>query len=277
VISQEELQELHTTLSAALLELVAAAPIVSFAVSVRSGPAGIVAAVAALEPPRLPLRIEHQANATIVTAPWHRQAQPVAYIVTPKRSDRLATAVEGDSLKILVPCRARAGDLEVIGDAGLFASIVDVCNPADPRWAAPTGDLGPMATTLVEIEQRSFELLNRERRRRGHVPIVWDARAQAMARRQSQDMARYRFVSHVGSDGNTLMQRLTAVELPALRTFENVGRAGGPGEMHLGFMTSPGHRDNLLEPTARAGGIGAAVDPVTHDLYVTQVLYQPKP
>jgi uncharacterized protein YkwD len=277
MISQDELQALHAALSTALLELAAAAPIDTFAVSVRSGPAGIVAAVAALEPPRLPLRLEHQARATIVTAPWSRQAQPVAYIVTPKRSDRLTAAVEGDSLKIVVPCGARNGDLEVTGGAGVFASIVDVCNPTNPRWAAATGDIGPMATTLVEIEQRSFELLNRERRRHGRVPIVWDARAQAMARRQSQDMARYRFVSHVGSDGNTLMQRLTHVALPALRTFENVGRAGGPGEMHQGFMTSPGHRENLLELTARAGGIGAAIDPVTHDLYLTQVLYQPKP
>lgn len=233
-LEQAELEVLHANLAAALLELATAAPLESFTVSVRSGPAGVVAALVALEPPR-----------------------------------------QGDSVKIVVPCQSRAGDLEVSG-AGLFASVVDVCNPTEPRWQAATSDLGPLASTAVEIEQRSFDLLNRERRRHGLVPITWDPRAQAMARRQARDMAEHRFVSHVGSDGSTLVDRLTAVALPAQRTYENVGRAGGPGEMHFGFMTSPGHRENLLAEPARAGGIGAAIDPLTREVYLAQVLYQPQ-
>lgn len=274
-LEQAQLEELHATLAAALLELATAAPLESFTVSVRSGPAGVVAALVALEPPRLPLRVEHLGRAAVVTAPWRGDIQPVAYIVTPARAQRLAPARQGDSVKIVVPCQSRAGDLEVSG-AGLFASVVDVCNPTEPRWQASTSDLGPLASTAVEIEQRSFDLLNRERRRHGLVPITWDTRAQAMARRQARDMAEHRFVSHVGSDGSTLVERLTAVALPAQRTYENVGRAGGPGEMHFGFMTSPGHRENLLAEPARAGGIGAAIDPVTREVYLAQVLYQPQ-
>lgn len=277
-LEQAQLEALHATLSTALLELAAAAPLESFTVAVRSGPAGVVAALVALEPPRLPLRIEYLARAAVVTAPWRGEAQPVAYIVTPSRSRRLAPARQGDSVKIVVPCASRAkdpGDLEVSG-AGLFASVVDVCNPMEPRWQAQTSDLGPIATTVVEIEQRSFDLLNRERRRHGLSPITWDPRAQAMARRQARDMAEHRFVSHVGSDGNTLGDRAAAVSLPMARTYENVGRAGGPGEMHFGFMTSPGHRENLLAEPAQAGGIGAAIDPLTREVYLAQVLYEPR-
>lgn len=276
-VTENELQELHDALARSLRELAAAAPLENFAVSVRSGPAGIVAAIAALEPPRLPLLVEHRDRRAIVTAPWHLLAKPAAYIVTPQRSERLSTAVEGDSVKIVVPCRTPAGDLEVLGQGGVFASIVDVCNPTDPRWAAHTGDVGPAATALVEVEQRSFELMNRERRLHDLPPLLWDERAQEMARKHSRDMAEHRFVSHVGFDGNTLVQRLTEVALPAAQTFENVGRSGGPGEMHFGFMTSAGHRDNLLAATATAGAVGVARDPVTQELYFTQVLYAPKP
>jgi hypothetical protein len=276
-VSEDELQELHEALSRSLLELAAAAPLESFAVSVRSGPAGIVAAVAAIEPPRLPLLVERDKGRVTVTAPWHHLAKPAAYLVTPQRSERLSAELEGTSVKIVVPCRAASGDLEVLGGGGVFASLVDVCNPTDPRWTIHTGDIGPAASALVEVEQRAFELLNRERRDHGLAPVIWDLTALEMARRHARDMAEHRFVSHVGFDGNTLEHRISDAGLPAARTFENVGRSGGPGEMHYGFMTSPGHRDNLLAPTARYAAVGAARDPVTKELYFTQVLYERRP
>lgn len=276
-ITESELQELHGALARSLLELAAAAPLESFAVSVRSGAAGIVAAVAAIEPPRLPLLVERERGRVTVSAPWHHLAQPAAYLVTPQRSERLVAQLEGSRVKIVVPCRGASGDLEVLGGGGVFASLVDVCNPTDPRWTTHSGDIGPAASALVEVEQRAFELLNRERRDHGLPPLVWDLTALEMARRHSRDMAEHRFVSHVGSDGNTLEQRIADVALPAARTFENVGRSGGPGEMHYGFMTSPGHRDNLLAAKARLGAVGAARDPVTKELYFTQVIYELRP
>lgn len=276
-VTEAEMQELHQALARSLVELAAAAPLESYAVSVRSGPAGIVAAVAAIEPPRLPLLVERQEGRVIVSAPWHHLAKPAAYLVTPRRSERLNADLDGTSVKIVVPCRAAAGDLEVLGGGGVFASLVDVCNPTDPRWATHSGDIGPAASALVEVEQRAFELLNRERRDHGLPPLVWDLAALGMARKHSRDMATHRFVSHVGHDGSTLEQRLADAGLQPARTFENVGRSGGPGEMHYGFMTSRGHRDNLLAKGARHGAVGAARDPVTKELYFTQVIYEQRP
>jgi uncharacterized protein YkwD len=274
-IDQEDLQALYRSLGPELRELVASAEVDSFAVSVRGGPGGVVAVVAALPPPRLPFNVEHQGQRAIVTAPWSRLTTPAAFLVTPQTSVRVAAARIGDSVQIVVPCRRQDVDLELSDGAGLFASLVDVCNPTDPRWAAFPGDIGPAATTEVELEQRAFELLNRERRRHDLVPLIWDPRAQEMARRHSRDLAEHRRVSHVGSDGTTLDQRIAWVALPARATFENVGRAGGPGEIHQGFMTSRGHRENLLEPTARYGAVGVASDRQRHELYFTQVLYAP--
>jgi uncharacterized protein YkwD len=239
-------------------------------------PLGAIAAVAALEPPRLPRSIERDGERAIITAPWNNQPLPSAYLVTPDTSQRMEAALIGDLVKVIVPCDRKLATLE-IRTVDRFASVVDVCNPADPRWATLAGDIGPKATSLVEIEQRGFALLNRERRRHSRAPLTWDPTAQAMARAHSLDMAEHRIVSHVSSNGATLTERAARARLPARRTFENVGRASGPGEMHLGFMTSPGHRENLLEPSAELGGIGAARDPVTGDLYFTQVLFQPLP
>jgi uncharacterized protein YkwD len=37
---------------------------------------------------------------------------------------------------------------------------------------------------------------------------------------------------------------------------ENVGRAYSAGQAHRGFMTSPGHRGNVVEPRITAVGLG---------------------
>ncbi|MBK7538230.1 MAG: CAP domain-containing protein [Myxococcales bacterium] len=267
---------LYPPLAAALHELVLTAPLYGYGVALRRGPAGVVAALVALPPPRLPLQVERHGQRAVVTARWNHPVAPAAFLVTPRRSLRLASQRVGDEVRVEVPCHSQLADLEVSNGGGMFVSVVDICNQAEPRWSASTGDIGPSAATLVEIEQRSFELLNRERRRHGLLPISWDATAQTMARWHALDLARHELVSHVGSDGNTLEQRVARAALPAWRTFENVGRAGGPGQMHLGFMTSPGHRDNLLEPRARLGAIGASRS-ASGELYLTQVLYQPRP
>lgn len=270
------LSPLYASLAPAVRELVSAAPLEGYGLAVRRGPAGMVAALVAAEPPRLPLHVERAGARAVVTALWPSGSEPAAFAVTAQQSRRLRSQRVGGEVRVEVPCRGEALDLEVTSTGGLFASVVDVCNPSDPRWSAAFGDVGPPASTLVEAEQRSFELLNRERRRLGLAPISWDATAQHMARMHSADLAAHALVSHVGSDGTTLPQRIARVGLVTWRAFENVGRAGGPGEMHHGFMTSPGHRDNLLEPTARTGAVGGAYS-ASGELYLTQVLVQPPP
>ncbi|MEZ4363238.1 MAG: CAP domain-containing protein [Kofleriaceae bacterium] len=274
-VTAGELEQLARALRPALLALASEVSLETFAVSVRGGPGGVVAALAALEPPRLPLTIERRGARAIVTAPWGEDAAPAAFLTTSGDSWRVHVALDSGKVQVDVPCAHDHGDLEVSAQLGLFASVVDVCNPSEPRWSGPTSADGPLATTLVEMEQRSFELLNRERVVHALPPIEWDDTAFEMARAHSRDMEVNRFVEHVGSDGATVEQRLARVQLPAQRTFENVGRAHGPAQMHWGFVTSPGHRENLLAPTARRGAVAAARDPETAEVYFTQVLYEP--
>lgn len=269
------LPPLFSRLSAAFHELVAEVRLEGYGVAVRRGEAGVVAVLVAVPPPRLPLQVERRGTRAVVTAQWQHDSEPVAFLVTPQHSRRLLWQRQGQEVRVEVPCGSGPRDLELTA-GGLFASVVDVCRPSAPRGGFSGGDQGPAARTLVETEQRSFELLNRERRRLGLAPIAWQERAHAVARAHARDQALHQKVSHYGSDGSKLDQRLARGELPVWRAFENVGRGGGPAELHLGFLTSEGHRRNLLAPDARAGAVGAAISE-EGEVFLTQVLYEPVP
>lgn len=268
------LPPLFSQLSVAVRELASEVRLEGYGIAVRRGDAGVVAVVVGVPPPRLPLRVDRRGARAVVTAHWQHESEPVAFLVTPQHSRRLAWQRQGEDLRIEVPCGAGPRDLELTSGR-LFASVVDVCRPNAPRWGFGGGDLGPVARTLVETEQRSFELLNRERRQHGLAPIAWEGRAHEVARAHSRDQAQHQRVSHFSSDGGTLDLRLARGDLPVWRAFENVGR-GGPAELHLGFLTSEGHRRNLLAPQAKAGAVGAALSE-SGEVFLTQVLFEPVP
>src|SRR5262249_49074166 len=137
--------------------------------------------------------------------------------------------------------------------------IVDACAPI--ATAPQEGeDLGPPAKTRIEIEQRVFELINRERLAHGLRALEWDADGQRFARAHSEDMLRGRDVGHAAPDGASYEQRIAAAGLLVTPTHENVGRAWGPAEAHVAFMGSPGHRRNLLADDVRHGSVGIVFD-----------------
>ena len=84
--------------------------------------------------------------------------------------------------------------------------------------------------------------------------MTWDDRLAAAAQRHTQLMARRRQLSHDFPGEPALGQRLSAVPLD--RSGENVGFASTIPEVNEGFMHSPPHRANILNPKYDAGGIG---------------------
>jgi len=129
----------------------------------------------------------------------------------------------------------------------------------------------PPATAHVEIEQRVFALINRERAQQGRAPLAWDAEAHAFARAHSADMARYTYIGHEAPGGDNLHDRVAGARFEVLAARENVGHAWGPGEAHVAFMGSPGHRTNLMADDVERGAVGIATDP--HDpkaFYITE-------
>ena len=88
-------------------------------------------------------------------------------------------------------------------------------------------------------------------------------------------MVDHAFIGHLSPRTGTAMDRVRRAGLTPELVFENVGRAYNPDEAESGFLGSPGHRGNLLDPRARRIGVGVVFGPEvtgTRPLFVTQLL-----
>ncbi len=113
----------------------------------------------------------------------------------------------------------------------------------------------------AEGEQELFALMNHDRRAAGLAPLIWDNRLAAIARSHSREMATRRYVAHVSPITGDAEARVRAAGLGFSLVSENVGQEGGFRQAHKGFMGSPGHRANVVNPRLTHVGVGVvAVD-----------------
>ena len=96
-----------------------------------------------------------------------------------------------------------------------------------------------------------------------------------VARAHSQEMASTGVVAHVSPRTGNAADRLRRARILPAIVGENVGRAYSASDAERGFMASPGHRANVVDPRAKRIGVGVVLGkPVTGTvpLYVTQIL-----
>jgi uncharacterized protein YkwD len=146
----------------------------------------------------------------------------------------------------------------------------------EPPAVAPRGAGTRQARVSAEAaEQDVLALVNRDRAAAGLGAVTWDAQLADIARAHSRDMADHDFVGHVSPRTGTALDRVHKGGLTPELILENVGRAYSAQEVESGFMASPGHRANVVEPRATKLGVGVVLGaPVTGTipLYVTQIL-----
>src|SRR5262249_13157073 len=138
----------------------------------------------------------------------------------------------------------------------------------------------PAPTDAGAVEREIFELANRDRGRGGLPPLAWDDRAAAIARLHSEEMRDKEYVAHVSPTTGTAGDRAKAGGLATPLLLENLARAYSPSEAEDGLMNSPGHRANLMSPSATHLGVGVALGrPVggQRELYVTQLFFRVTP
>ena len=113
----------------------------------------------------------------------------------------------------------------------------------------------------ARIEDQVVVLVNEVRQRHGQVRLRVDQRLRAAARGHSADMRARRYLAHQAPDGRTAADRMTAAgyRQPAGENIASGQR--GPHEVICAWMTSPGHRANILNPDARAVGVGLEFGP----------------
>jgi len=109
-------------------------------------------------------------------------------------------------------------------------------------------------------EARVLTLLNAERRRRNLSPLALDAAATRAAQAHSRDMCQRRFFSHISPEGTQPWDRLRAAGASFKAAAENIAVGyRTPEEVHRGWLDSPGHRANRLNPVYRRAGVGLHV------------------
>ena len=149
---------------------------------------------------------------------------------------------------------------------------------ADARKSRPRRLSLEASASLDEanaVERRAFEQTNVARVKNGLPTLVWDPELCGMAREHSKQMASRGYFSHEAPDGLQLKERARARGILHFRVIgENIAYNKGhddPGSFAVErWLTSAGHRANMLNPVFQASAIGSFVA-ADGSTYLTQV------
>jgi uncharacterized protein YkwD len=154
------------------------------------------------------------------------------------------------------------------------AAMTEVGIYLDARqvWIVMAAPFAPSVEASAQAAgQRVLDLVNQTRatpRYCGNIafnaarPVRWnDSLAQA-ARLHAEDMARYNYFSHSGRDGSDSALRVERAGYRYRSTGENLA-AGQmrPEDAMAGWIKSPAHCANLMNPGFTEMGVAFAVDP----------------
>ncbi|MEU6812765.1 CAP domain-containing protein [Streptomyces sp. NPDC046831] len=104
-----------------------------------------------------------------------------------------------------------------------------------------------------------MELVNAERSKVGCAPLTVNATLTKAAQAHSEDMAAHRNMSHTGSDGSSPGDRITRAGYTWSTYGENVAYGyATPEKVMAGWMSSPGHKANILNCGFKEIGVGLA-------------------
>jgi uncharacterized protein YkwD len=121
---------------------------------------------------------------------------------------------------------------------------------------------------LPKVEDLVIDLTNRARRAKGLPPLIKDDELTDVARAYSDDMLVRRFFDHTTPDGVTFDARISNHYPHWVRCLgENIWFASGydpanaqrlAKEIVADWMSSPDHRDNMLDPDFTHLGVGVS-------------------
>lgn len=177
------------------------------------------------------------------------------------RTRTVAASIVIAAASLVLPAAANGASapaLDVPVSAGPLATAVRLDPPKTQRTSA----------------QLVFDLVNAERAMAGLGPFIADARLDSAAQGHSEDQAANGVMSHTGSDGSNMAQRIERAGFPWRRAAENVAFGQRtPADVVAAWMNSPGHRNNILSVNTHLG-VGLAYS-ASGAPYWTQVFATP--
>lgn len=136
----------------------------------------------------------------------------------------------------------------------------------------------------LAIEAAIFTMVNQERAKAGLSPLTHVTALRSVARLHSIDMVAKSYFAHNSPDGKTPADRLTAAGIGFSAWAENIRWVSAPRtnvahdimyEAGSGWMNSPGHRANILNPNMTQLGVGVYLNSARTRYYATQLFIRP--
>jgi uncharacterized protein YkwD len=163
-----------------------------------------------------------------------------------------------------------AGLVVVVGGAAWLLRPAD--RPPDPiaetaAASSPAEQKSPRAApdppAPVLKPQEILAAMNASRVSERLTPLAVDERLTAAAQEKLDDMLRRHYFDHQNPEGKFIWDTLRR-RCAFRRTAENLARGiADAGAMEKSWMSSPQHRDNLLNANYRLTGVAVAQNPLT--------------
>lgn len=192
-----------------------------------------------------------------------------------QRSGYHATSSFSVSISAVPP----SGDISQILAAQFCAQVtnaafseIGVWRQGSQVWIALAEPFAPpQAGDHAVIAGRVLELVNGARAKPRHcgtesfaaaAPLSRNALLEKSALAYAQDMARHSYMNHTGRDGSTPQQRISAAGYDWIEAGENLASGVmSADEVVGGWLHSPGHCANLMQPAYTEMGVAFAVNP----------------
>jgi len=246
-----------------LLPACAAADIVDSVNSVRSAGCAGGSRAPSLRPN---LRLDEVARRLAAGASIHSAQQQAGYHAVGTFSVALTDVPEnGDVRPIIERQFCAQATNPAFREIGVYRQGNDV-------WLALAAPLGePQQYDRTALAARALEALNAARaspHRCGTAlypavpPLARDPTLERVAQEYAQDMATFNYMEHTGRDGSAPHERITRSGYRWSETGENLasGPLGGDAVIE-GWLRSPEHCANIMDPAYTQAGFGVAVNP----------------
>ena len=139
-----------------------------------------------------------------------------------------------------------------------------------PQAGAAAFDAHYTSASLQVQEQEAGNLLNSDRGRYNLPALTIDPALSRIARIKSQDMLDRGYFSHTSPTYGDVRAMLTHFGYSYTAASENIARHSTVEKAQAAFLSSPGHRRNVLSTAYTKVGVGVAVTAGGY-VYVTQI------
>ncbi len=153
-------------------------------------------------------------------------------------------------------------------------------SPGRQSGSRSSGEVSAAVSTVSSLdeikllERECFDEVNKYRKLHRVAALELDGEVLGLAREYSRKMADERFFSHTDAEGKTVRERLAKAGIRWRYVGENIASSRGyfspvAAAMH-GWLGSPGHLRNILDPRFTSAAVGAWIAS-DGSVYFTQV------